>query len=80
MTTASADEDVPRHLLSAAHAVTTAVAQARHSMLAAEQSEHGVVGLAYLTMRQLGFSDHYAGRELGHPRAQLRAYAKAVRQ
>lgn len=82
VTTASraASEDVPRHLLTAVHAVTTAVAQARHNRQEAEQSEHDVIGLAFLTMRQLGFSDHYIARELGHPRAELRAYAKAVRQ
>lgn len=73
-------EDVPRHLLTAVHAVTTAVAQARHNRLEAEQSERDVIGLAFLTMRQLGFSDHYIARELGHPRAELRTYAKAVRQ
>lgn len=76
----TASEDVPRHLLTAVHAVTAAVAQARQTRLEAGQSEHDVVGLAFLTMRQLGFSDHYIARELGHPKAELRAYAKAVRQ
>ena len=45
MTTASraTSEDVPRHLLTAVHAVTTAVAQARHNRQEAEQSEHDAV-------------------------------------
>ncbi|WP_336513618.1 hypothetical protein [Mycobacteroides abscessus] len=82
MTTESraASEDVPQHLLNALDAVTTAVTKAHHNRREDEQTEHDVIGLAFLAMRQLGLSDHYIARALGQPTAQLRAYAKAVRQ